>query len=115
MLDLNHLRRNFDEVKQRLAARGTVEGLERFHEVDAQRRAAVTEIENLKAKRNSLSTEVAKAKREGGDADEAMQQSREVGGQVKSLEDNVKTLDGSLADILRGIMSIFLNCIGDIL
>ena len=106
MLDLNYLRRNFGEVKQRLASRGEVEGLECFHEVDGQRRAAVTEIENLKAKRNALSADVAKAKREGGEAEQAMQQSREVGGQVKSLEDNVKSLDGSLADILRGLPNV---------
>ena len=106
MLDFNYLRRNFDEVKGRLASRGEAEALERFHEVDEQRRAAVTEIENLKAKRNALSVEVAKAKREGDDAEDAVRQSREVGQQVKGLEDNVKSLDGSLSDILRAIPNL---------
>ena len=106
MLDLSYLRRSFDEVKGRLASRGEAEALERFHEVDEQRRAAVTEIENLKAKRNALSVEVAKAKREGGDAEDAVRQSRDVGQQVKGLEDNVKSLDGSLSDILRAIPNV---------
>ena len=102
MLDLSFLRKNFDHVQERLKVRGAAESLGRFHEVDEERRAAVTEIENLKARRNALSAEVAKAKRAGEDAEEAMQQSREVGGQIKGLEDNVNALDDSLAEILRG-------------
>ena len=106
MLDLNYLRRSFDEVRRRLEGRGEVDPLDRFHEVDDQRRASVTQIENLKASRNTLSAEVAKAKREGHDAEDAVRQSREVGQQIKRLEDNVKALDSSLADILRGLPNV---------
>ena len=106
MLDLSFLRKNFDHAQERLKVRGAAELLGRFHEVDEERRAAVTEIENLKARRNALSAEVANAKRAGEDAEEAMQQSREVGQQIKGLEDNVNALDGSLAEILRGVPNL---------
>ena len=106
MLDLNTLRQNFDAVKQNLEKRGAIEGLGQFLEIDQRRRAAVTEIESLKARRNALSAEVAKTKREGGDAGDAMRQSREVGAQVKSLDENVKVLDDALAEVLRALPNI---------
>ena len=106
MLDLNTLRQNFGAVKQNLEKRGAIEGLDRFLEIDQRRRAAVTEIESLKARRNALSAEVAKSKREGGDAGDAMRQSREVGAQVKSLDENVKVLDDALAEVLRALPNI---------
>ena len=106
MLDLNTLRQNFDVVKQNLEKRGAIEGLDQFLEIDQRRRVAVTEIESLKARRNALSAEVAKTKREGGDADDAMRQSREVGAQVKSLDENVKVLDDALAEVLRALPNV---------
>lgn len=107
MLDLAYLRQNFAQVEARLKARrGAAELLGRFVEVDQERRAAVTEIENLKARRNTLSAEVAKAKRAGEDAAAAVQQSREVGEQIKGLEDNVKALDEALADVLHGLPNL---------
>jgi len=106
MLDLGYLRNNFDEVKTRLASRGDTDWLSGFSEIDSKRRAAVTEIEGLKAKRNALSAEVAKAKREGLDAEEAMQGSREIGAQIKGLEQSVDELDSSLRDVLSSIPNI---------
>ena len=106
MLDLNTLRQNFNVVKQNLEKRGPIEGLDQFLEIDQRRRAAVTEIESLKARRNALSAEVAKVKREGGDAEDAMRRSREVGAQVKSLDENVKVLDDALAEVLRALPNI---------
>jgi seryl-tRNA synthetase len=106
MLDLGYLRQNLVHVKARLTARGASDALHRFEEVDQKRRAAVTEIEGLKARRNALSAEVAKAKKEGGDAERMMQESREVGGKIKALEDDVKALDESLQDVLSGVPNV---------
>ena len=79
MLDLGYLRKNFDDVQARLAARGDSDWLGGFRDIDARRRAAITEMEGLKAKRNTLSAEVAKAKKAGENADEAIRESREIG------------------------------------
>ena len=106
MLDLGYLRNNFDEAKTRLAGRADTDWLSGFSAIDSNRRAAVTEIEGLKAKRNSLSAEVAKAKREGLDAEDAMQRSREIGGQIKALEQSVDKLDASLKEVLSSIPNI---------
>jgi seryl-tRNA synthetase len=106
MLDLNYLRQHFDEAKQRLAGRGGEDLLDQLQEVDANRRAAVTEIEGLKAKRNEFSAQVARAKREGGDAGQAILESRQIGEKIKSLEDNVKELDDRLQQALSGIPNL---------
>jgi len=65
MLDLNALRRDFDTLKQRLAHRAAPELLDEFAEADNRRRAAVTEIEELKRARNEFSSQVAQAKKAG--------------------------------------------------
>ncbi|MEX2303392.1 MAG: serine--tRNA ligase [Bryobacterales bacterium] len=106
MLDLNYLRQHFDEAKQRLAGRGGEDLLDQLQEVDASRRAAVTEIEGLKGKRNEFSAQVARAKREGGDAEQAILESRQIGEKIKSLEDNVKELDDRLQQVLSGIPNL---------
>ena len=96
MLDLSYLRKNFDQVKSRLAARGGPDGLEGFNEVDQRRRAAVTEMEGLKAERNAISAEVAKAKREGREAQEQIAASRRLGEPVRHVEDQVSEIDAHL-------------------
>ena len=106
MLDLGYLRDNFEEVRTRLAGRADTDWLGGFSEIDRERRAAVTEIEGLKAKRNALSAEVAKAKREGFDPKQAIRGSREIGGQIKALEQSVDELDVSLKDVLSSIPNV---------
>ncbi len=106
MLDLNYLRKNFDEAKTRLASRGAADALEGFSEVDRRRRAAVTKMEGLKAERNAISAEVAKAKREGREAEEQIASSRRLGEQVKHVEDIVDGLNSELQKVLGGVPNI---------
>ena len=106
MLDLGFLRKNFDDVQARLATRGDTDWLSGFRDIDARRRAAVTEIEGLKAERNAISAQVAKAKKAGENAADAIRKSREIGGRVKELEGSVEQLDESLQDVLRGVPNV---------
>ena len=63
MHDLSYFRANFDRIAQRLTARGSVPGLDQFRELDRNRRAALTETEQLKAQANAESVEIGKLKR----------------------------------------------------
>jgi len=56
MLDLNFVRENLPRVEEMLRQRGADPSavLKDFHEVDTQRRQAITEAETLKARRNTL-------------------------------------------------------------
>ena len=64
MLDLGFVREHLDlvEEKMRLRNMDPAELLGGFRELDAKRRAVITESEQLKAKRNQVSEEVAKLK-----------------------------------------------------
>ena len=93
MLDLNRLRRDFDDLKQRLEGRVEPALLDEFVQADERRRAAVTEIEQLKRQRNEFSALVAQAKKSGEDASEAIVKSKEIGQRARGLEDAVKAAE----------------------
>ncbi len=107
MLDLNFVRENLPLVKEKLRQRGMDPAvLKDFHEVDTQRRHAITEAETRKAQRNKASEEIAKAKKAGQDASAAMAQSKELRERIQELEKTATDLDARLRDILVGIPNL---------
>jgi len=73
VLDLRFVRDNVELVRERLAARGAVPpAFEELLHLDAERRAALVEVEGLKQRRNELSKRVAELKREGKSATDAL-------------------------------------------
>jgi len=103
MHDLSHFRSHFDAIAARLGTRSNPPNLDEFRELDRERRAAITETEQLKAKRNAESQEIARLKKEGADTAERQQQVRAIGDRIKELEDKAKALDGHFQELLEGI------------
>ena len=93
MHDLATFRSQLDAIAGRLATRGFVLDVEAFRELDARRRAILTESEQLKAQRNSESLEIGKLKKGGADTSAQQQKVREIGDRIAGLEDQVKTLE----------------------
>ncbi len=106
MHDLGWFRSNLDAAGDRLASRGFELNREEFRELDAQRRAALTEVEQLKAQRNSASTEIAKLRREGVDTSERQQQVREAGERITVLDGKVREVDEAFQRLLAGIPNV---------
>jgi seryl-tRNA synthetase len=106
MLDLSYLRANSEQVERRLALRGGPTALDRFREKDRERRAAITEVERLRAERNAGSEEVGRLRRAGQDTTEQQARLRELGEQIKRLEERAKEYDAALDDILRTIPNL---------
>jgi seryl-tRNA synthetase len=106
MHDLSFFRSNLDSVAQRLATRGFSLDVAQFRELDAQRRAAVTEAEQLKAQRNAESAEIAKLRKQNVDTGERQQNVRAMGERIAALDEKVKTLDDSFRDLLAGIPNL---------
>jgi seryl-tRNA synthetase len=101
MLDIKFVRENFEEVTKRLATRGgEFPGLEQFQDLDVRRRELINDTEVLKSKRNTVSKQVAELKREKKDADHLITEMREVGDQIKSLDEELKIVEEKLEDIL---------------
>ena len=106
MHDLSYFRSNFDRIAQRLATRGDVSSLDRFRELDQKRRAAISQSERLKARRNAESAEIAQLRREGADTTERQAQVRAIGGEISSLDEQVKSLDEEFRELLAGIPNV---------
>jgi seryl-tRNA synthetase len=89
MLDMNYVRKNFDEVEQALAHRGEGVSLEPLRLLDERRRRLLVEVEGLKKERNDSSRKIGDVIKSGGDADA-------LKAAVRKLGDRIKTLDGGL-------------------
>src|SRR5258708_5490316 len=106
MHDLSLFRANLDTVAERLATRGFQLDVAQFRSLDSERRAAITESEQLKAQKNSESAEIAKLRKQGLDAEDRQQKVRSMGERISALDDKVKELDESFKTMLAGIPNI---------
>ncbi len=109
MLDIKFIRENTDVVREAMRRRGESVPLDELLELDARRRALVTEVEQLKSQRNDASEQVARLKREGGNDDEAarlIEQIRVVSDKIKELDDEVRQVDARLREMLLAIPNI---------
>src|SRR6201993_3909955 len=88
MLDLGFVRGNLEVVEEKLRARGADPAalLGNFRQLDQQRREAITASEQLKARRNELSQQVAILKREGKDATAVMDETRALKEKLAQLK-----------------------------
>ncbi len=102
MLDTRFIRENFEAVKERLATRGAAGALDEFERFDAERRAKVTELNQIKSERNRLSELVGQLLRTGDAkaAEEPRRRSKELGERIGRLEIELSTAEGHLETIL---------------
>jgi len=107
MLDMKFLRNNFEEVKAKLEHRGEdLSELDTFGELDERRRTLIAETEQLKAKRNAATQEIAKLKKEKQDAEPAIQEMRQVGEQIGKLDKELKEIEEKLEQVMFSIPNI---------
>jgi seryl-tRNA synthetase len=106
MHDLSQFRANLDAYAARLATRGFQLDVVQFRELDTERRAVVTEAEQLKAQRNTESQEISKLRKQGVDTSELQQKVRAMGERIAVLDEKVKALDEKFRDLLAGIPNI---------
>jgi len=106
MHDLAYFRANLDEIARRLATRGFALDVKQCQDLDARRRSAITEAEQLKAKRNAESAEIAKLRKQGVDTAEHQQKVREIGTRISELDEQVKALDEEFRQMLAGIPNV---------
>src|SRR6202163_3797572 len=103
MYDLTFFRQNLDSIALRLADRGFALDVEAFRQLDTERRAALTESEQLKAQRKAESQEIGKLIKAGQDATQRQQQVREMGDRAAALEERAKELDEKYRQLLAGV------------
>lgn len=106
MHDLGYFRANLDAIAGRLAGRGFTLDVEEFRSLDARRRAAVTEAEELRARRNAESQEIGRRKKAGEDTSALQAEVRALGDRIAELEEQVKALDEDFRSRLASIPNV---------
>lgn len=86
MLDVRLLRDDLDDVKARMATRGTLVDWDEFVSLDRTRREALAQIERLKEQKNRLSGEIGKLKKSGADASALMEEVEQVSAAIRDGE-----------------------------
>src|SRR5213592_230603 len=97
MLSREYLREHADEYRQVLANRGVSPDLDRFLEVDVERRKTIARVETLKNQRNVASQEIATLKKNKQDASAQIEAMKRVGDEIKELDAQLATIEENLA------------------
>jgi seryl-tRNA synthetase len=108
MLDIRLLREDAETVKRRLATRGGDHAslVDDLLLVDAQRRAAETELQALQQERNARSKEIGAAKGRGEETTAIEAAVREVGEAIGKLGDRLDGLNARQGELLHGIPNL---------
>jgi seryl-tRNA synthetase len=107
MLDVKLLRNDYAKVEAALDSRGkSAELISDFPALDEKRRALLQESEALKSRRNTVSAEVAKCKKNKENADELIAEMRQVGDRIKELDDEVRVLESQIETLTMAIPNI---------
>ncbi|MDO4988173.1 MAG: serine--tRNA ligase, partial [Synergistes sp.] len=96
MLDIKWVREHYDEVAEMLASRNNSFPLDRYKELDEERRAVLLEVEKLKERRNSGSKLVGSKKKAGEDTTELQNEIRELGEEIKKSDDKANAIQAEL-------------------
>ena len=102
MYDLAFFRNNLDAIAKRLADRGYVLPTD-FREIDAERRSAITEFEQLKAELNAASKEIASQKKLGVDTSARQEELRVKRLHAAGLETKAWALDEKFKELMAGV------------
>lgn len=107
MLDARLIRNEPERVRQALLARNTdITLLDRFLELDEQRRKMLYEVERLKAERNSVSEQIARMKKEKKDATSEIERMREVSQRIKQMDTDIADIEARLSETLLNLPNL---------
>ena len=112
MLDIKYIRAQPDEAKTRLEARGEDGGcIDKLIALDEQRRALVTELENLQSQRNAASKEIGALMGQGNkdEAERKKAEVREIGERIASLNKEKDNSEKALNKLSKLDKTIYQN------
>jgi seryl-tRNA synthetase len=106
MLDINLVRENPDLIRQTLSKRQMdPSAVDHVLAMDAERRALLTQVEALKAERNSVSKAIGKSK-DQAERQEKIEAMRMVGDQIAVLDERVRQADEALTAAVAAMPNI---------
>src|SRR5512144_2107250 len=102
MLDIAQLRKDIAAIAARLRTRPFELDIDAFNALESERRSVQIRTEELQARRNALSRQVGQLKAKGEDAGAVL-------AEVASIPEQVKVLEGQLANIQLRLQTYLLN------
>ena len=99
MLSREYLRERADDYRIALKNRGASVDIERFVELDAERRRTIATVEQLKNQRNTASQEIAQLKKNKQDASAQIDAMKKVGDEIKVLDTRLAELEAELENL----------------
>jgi seryl-tRNA synthetase len=106
MLDLRFIREHTDIVRNGIRAKGLTVNLGTLLSLDEKRRSLIQEGESLKSKRNQVSAEVGRLKREGKNADQVIEEMEAVKARIHAIDAELRQVDEDIAAIMLTVPNI---------
>ncbi len=108
MLDIKKIRENSKEIIDKLSLRGQdySDSIIIAENLDEKWRGYLAESEELKSRKNKVSDEIGKIKREGGDAQDKITSMRDISAKVKELDEKTKKVKSELDRLMLQIPNI---------
>ena len=102
MLSREYLRERADDYRQALKNRGASVDLDRFLELDAERRRTIARVEALKNQHNTATQEIAALKKAKQDASAQIEATKRVGEEIKELDARLAAVEEELSNLELG-------------
>ncbi len=108
MLDIKYIKENTEDVIERLQRKGkdAREEIARILELDAARRAKISETEALKAEQNMVSKSVPKLKKEGADTAPLFAQMKELSDKTKAIDEELKAIEVEYMNLMLSLPNL---------
>ena len=107
MLDLAFVRDHLPVVEEKLRQRGMDPAvLKDFQAIDLERRAAITEAETMKARRNQLVEEFQRLKKEKQDTAANLHEQKGLKEKIAQADERVTACDTKLRDVLTNVPNL---------
>ena len=106
MINIQLIRNRTDEVREAMRRRNEDAPLDRIVELDADRRTAIVEADELRARRNEVSRQIGQTRER---PQELINEMRQVSSRIRTLEETIRTLESEVNALLLSIPNMPLD------
>jgi len=106
MLDLKFIRENPELVKEAITLKNEKGDVDKLLQLDHNRRQIIMRVESLKKDRNDNSKLVAEYKKEGKDAGQVIEKTRDISDEIKKLDDDLAVIESEIKEHLDRIPNL---------
>jgi seryl-tRNA synthetase len=106
MFDLKFIRENKDIVRNAIQNKNESLNLDELLKLDERRRKIISEVEELKHRKNLFNQKIALLKKEKKDSQEEIEKTKEISQQISSLDNSLKDLEEEIEKLLLRVPNI---------